>query len=71
MRRQYLNQRTNDPVKAHQISGPGISTISKLTTFDLAIINQSQPRVIIDINFVDLLSLVLNVKFQDLPDYWL
>ena len=31
------NQRTNGPVNAHLTSGPGISTISSLTKFDLVV----------------------------------
>ena len=49
----YKNQRTNGPVTAHLIS-------TKAKT-----IGQSQPRVIIYINLVELESLMLHAKFQD------
>ena len=52
------NQRTNGPVNAHLIYGPTGSTKTNK-------IGQSQPRVIIYINFVELESPMLNAKFQD------
>ena len=52
------NQRTNGPVNAHLISGPTGSTKTSK-------IGQSQPRVIIYINFVELESPMLQAKFQD------
>ena len=52
------NQRTNSPVNAHLISGPTGSTKTNK-------IGQSQPRVIIYINFVELESPMLHAKFQD------
>ena len=52
------NQRTNGPVNAHLISRPtGCTKTSK--------IGQSQPSVIIYINFVELGSPMLHAKFQD------
>ena len=52
------NQRTNGPVNVHLISGPTVGTkTSKIV--------QGQPRVIIYINFVELESPMLHVKFQD------
>ena len=55
---QKEDQRTNGPVNAHLISGPTVSTKTNK-------ISQSQPRVIIYINFVELESPMLHVKFQD------
>ena len=53
------NQRTNGPVNAHLISGPTVSTKTSK-------IGQGQTRVIIYINFVELVeSPMLHVKFQD------
>ena len=52
------NQRTNGSVNAHLISGPTLSTKTNE-------IGQSQPRVIIYINFVELESPMLHAKFQD------
>ena len=52
------NKRTNGPVKARLISGPTGSTKTNK-------IGQSQPRVIIYINFVELESQMLHAKFQD------
>ena len=51
-------QRTNGPVNAHMISGPTVSTKTNK-------IGQSQPRVIIYINFVELESPMQHAKFQD------
>ena len=53
------NQRAKSPVNAHLISGP---TGSKKKTNK---IGQSQPRVIICINFVELESPMLHARFQD------
>ena len=52
------NQKTNSPVNTHLISGPTGSTKTNK-------IGQSQPRVIIYINFVELESPLLHAKFQD------
>ena len=52
------NKRTNSPVNAHLISGP---TGSKKNNK----IGQSQPRVIIYINFVELESPMLHAKGQE------
>ena len=54
----YLNQSTNGPVNAHLISGPTVST----KTSNICV---GQPRVFIYINFVELVSQMLHVKFQD------
>ena len=54
------NQRTKSPVNAHLISGPTGSTKKQTNK-----IGQSQPRVIICINFVELESPMLHAKFQD------
>ena len=53
-----VNQRTNDPVNAHLISGPTVSTKTNK-------IGQGQPRVIIYIKFVELESPMLHAKLQD------
>ena len=52
------NQRTNSPVNAHLISGPTGSTKTNK-------IGQSQPSVIIYINFEELEFPMLHAKFQD------
>ena len=52
------NQRTNGPVNAHLISGPTGNTKTNK-------IGQSQPRVIMFINFVELESPMIHAKFQD------
>ena len=52
------NQRTIDPVNAHPISGPTVSTKTSK-------IHQGQPRFIIYINFVELESPIFRAKFQD------
>ena len=52
------NQRANDPVNAHLISGHTVSTKTSN-------IGQGQPRVNIHINFVELDSPMLHAKFQD------
>ena len=54
------NQRTNGPVNAHLITGPTGSTKTNKIH-----VGQSQPRVIIYINFVELESPMLHAKFQD------
>ena len=56
--RYSTNQRTNGPENAHLISGPTVSTKTNK-------IGQSQPRVIIYINFVEIQSPLLHAKFQD------
>ena len=53
-----MNQRTDGPVNAHLISGPTVSTKTNK-------IGQSQPRVTIYINLVELESPMLHAKFQD------
>ena len=55
---QTEHQRTNGAVNAHLISGPTVSTKTSK-------IGQGQPRVIININFVELESPMLHAKFQD------
>ena len=52
------NQRTNDPINVHLICRPTGSTKTNK-------IGQSQHRVIIYINFVELESPMLHAKFQD------